>query len=125
MPLKAIPVLPAKDFDETAEFYGRLGFTEHSRYPDYLILTRSEDLELHFWLNRSVDPYVNDVSCYVRWDTAAEARALHDEWATADIGADSLRAPVETDYGLLEFAMIDLNGNLLKVGGVVPADPAN
>ena len=68
MPLKSIPVLPAKDFDETAEFYGRLGFTEHSRYPDYLIVTRSADLE---------------------------------------------------------FAMIDLNGNLLKVGGVLPGDPGN
>ena len=48
MPAKEIPILPAKNFDETAGFYGKLGFAD-SRYPDYLILTRSADgLELHF-----------------------------------------------------------------------------
>jgi len=28
-----------------------------------------------------------------------------------------LRAPWTTDHGLLEFALIDLDGNLVRVGG--------
>jgi hypothetical protein len=119
MPLKTIPILPSGNFDETAPFYARLGFVERGRWPEeYLIIKRpGDDLELHFWYNASVDPKKNDVGCYVRWDTAEEARALYDEWAGADVKPGRLTPPTETDYGLLEFALIDLHGNLVRVGG--------
>ncbi len=118
MPPKTIPQLPSSDYDETAAFYGRLGFTERARWPDeYLILLReTDDIELHFWSGR-VDPLKNDSSCYVRFDTAEEARSLHAEWARANLPPDGLRELVETDYGLLEFALVDPDGNLIRVGG--------
>ena len=118
MPAKTIPQLPSADFDETAAFYRRLGFQEGRRWPgEYLILLRDQDdLELHFWSGR-VDPLENYASCYVRFDKADEARSLHAEWATADLPPDALRDLVETDYGLLEFALIDPDANLIRIGG--------
>jgi hypothetical protein len=74
-------------------------------------------LELHFWSNPTVDRKTNDVACYIRFDSAAEARALHDAWAPNVAPGARLDAPVETDYGLTEFALIDPHGNLLRVGG--------
>ena len=116
---KTIPQLPTDDLDTTSEFYRRLGFVERGRWPnEYLILER-DDLELHFWFARSVDPLKNEASCYVRFDTAAEARDLYDQWAALGLERDDLRPPVETDYGLLEFALIDKHGNLLRIGGLL------
>jgi catechol 2,3-dioxygenase-like lactoylglutathione lyase family enzyme len=116
MGVKTIPQLPTDNLDATSQFYGRLGFVERARWPEYLILER-DDLELHFWFAGSIDPLKNDASCYVRFDTAAEAGALYDEWVALGLKEDDLRAPVETDYGLLEFALIDKHGNLLRIGG--------
>ena len=123
--MKAIPQFPSPNFNETAEFYGSLGFEERNRWPnEYLILARPADgLELHFWFNPSVQPLENDFSCYIRWDSADEARALHDEWAEANLDADNLRPPVQTDYGLLEFALIDPHANLIRVGGALSESP--
>ena len=119
MTLKTIPILPSSDFDTTAAFYERLGFEERGHWPnEYLILRRAGDeIELHFWFAGSFDPKTNDFSCYVRGDTAAEAQALHDEWAANEFHDGELRTPIETDYGLLEFALIDPHANLIRIGG--------
>ncbi len=123
MGLKTIPILPSDNFEDTARFYERLGFAEQGRWEsEYLILQRPDDeLELHFWFTDSVDPRTNDVACYVRWDTATEARALHDEWASVDVAPGRLVPPNETDYGLLEFALVDRHGNLIRIGGSLNA----
>jgi catechol 2,3-dioxygenase-like lactoylglutathione lyase family enzyme len=122
--LKTIPILPSDNFDETVRFYERLGFAEQGKWPnEYLILQRPGDgFELHFWFKDSVDPKENDVACYVRWDTADEAQALHDEWAAVDVEPGRLHPPCQTDYGLLEFALIDGHGNLVRVGGSLDPD---
>lgn len=121
-----IPVLPSPDFDATAAFYTGLGFVEAGRWPDsYLIVVRSPDIELHFWHNPDLEPLDNDASCYIRFDAADEARALYDSWGAAPtVAQGDLRPPEETDYGLLEFALIDPHANLLKVGGRLDPDPA-
>ena len=117
MGLKTIPQLPSDNLDATTDFYKRLGFSERGRWEgEYLILARG-DFELHFWYAGSVNPLKNEASCYVRFDTADEARALHHEWAQLEMDGGDLHQPTETDYGLLEFAVIDPHGNLLRVGG--------
>jgi hypothetical protein len=118
MSAKLIPILPSKSFDESARFYAALGFSETGRWSgEYLILVHEDGLELHFWSNPKVDRKTNDVACYIRFDTAAEARALHDAWAPNVALGARLDPPTETDYGLTEFALIDPHGNLLRVGG--------
>lgn len=118
MTAKTIPILPSKDFDETARFYGALGFIEKGRWPgEYLTLRRDDEIELHFWSKPDVSRATNDVACYIRFDTAAEARALHADWTPLVPSGGRLAPLSDTDYGLVEFALIDPHGNLVRIGG--------
>lgn len=119
-----IPILPSSDFDATAAFYGAVGFVERGRWPgEYLILRGPAGIELHFWMNPALDPLTNAGGCYVRFDTADEAEALHDRWAACDLSGGRLHPPAATDYGMLEFALVDRSGNLLRIGGPQPTAP--
>lgn len=115
-----IPILPSADFDATAGFYALFGFDEAGRWPnEYLIIRHSGlDIELHFWPNPHVDRWTNDVSCYIRFGSPSDALACHAAWADVDVPAPAtLSAPQVTDYGAAEFALIDVHGNLLRLGG--------
>jgi hypothetical protein len=120
-----IPILPSRDLDETVAFYASLGFGARGRWPEYLILARNEPIEIHFWLDRDVVAERNDVACYVRFTSAGEAQALYDTWAPIAAGWSGrfprLVAPRSTDYGLLELALLDPHGNLVRIGGAVTA----
>src|ERR1700736_2539644 len=63
---KILPILPARNVDETIRFYARLGFAVVGRFGGkrrYLVLVR-DDAELHFFLFPSVDPRTNLSGCY-------------------------------------------------------------
>lgn len=119
---RTIPILPSDNFDATADFYTLLGFAELARFPgEYLILEHPTGIELHFWATPTVDPARNESACYVRFPTAAEARLLHKIWASGEQpDAGRIVPPTTTDYGLLEFAVQDPHGNLVRIGGVLP-----
>jgi catechol 2,3-dioxygenase-like lactoylglutathione lyase family enzyme len=116
----AAPILPARDLHATLAFYRRLGFELRGapieRYR-YLIVARG-GIELHFWESADVDPLTTDASCYLH---VRDADALHREWEHVGISHDPatgsrLMGVQSTDYGMREFAMVDPNGNLLRVG---------
>lgn len=116
---RAVPILPSRDLRETLAFYERLGFENRGAPPeqwDYLIVGRG-GLELHFYADADVDPLTTSAGCYA---FVEDAQALHDEWAALvepDPPTGSrVVAPVDTDYGLREFAVVDRSGNLLRVG---------
>jgi catechol 2,3-dioxygenase-like lactoylglutathione lyase family enzyme len=122
--LHAIPVLPARDLAATLAFYERLGFeAQGSPWQTYRYLIVAWTLyELHFYEDGDVDPLTTDAGCYLR---VADADALHAEWAAVGVPHDRatgsrLVAPVTTDYGMREFALVDPSGNLLRIG----SDPA-
>ena len=53
-----------------------------------------------------------------------DADALHREWQEVGIESDPvtgsrLMPPVDTDYGIREFALVDRSGNLLRVGSTL------
>ena len=116
----AVPILPSRDLRETVAFYERLGFQDNGspwEEWNYLIISRG-GAELHFWSEPSVDPLTTSFSCYLR---VADADALHAEWEGVGVPRDEtngsrLEPPVDTDYGIREFALIDPSGNLLRVG---------
>jgi hypothetical protein len=116
----AVPILPSRNLEETLQFYSRLGFESQGAPIEkyrYLIIGRGS-IELHFWDAPDVDPLTTDASCYVRVD---DADALYREWQGAGIEADPatgsrLMPPVDTDYGIREFALVDKSGNLVRVG---------
>jgi catechol 2,3-dioxygenase-like lactoylglutathione lyase family enzyme len=116
----AVPILPSRDLDAALAFYERLGFESRGAPPsewDYLIIGRG-GIELHFYRDADVDPLTTAASCYLRVD---DADATHGEWEAVGIEHDvatgsRLVAPVTTDYGMREFALVDPSGNLLRVG---------
>ena len=116
-----IPILPSANFNATAAFYAAIGFEERGRWPgEYLILSGPAGIELHFWMNTALDPLTSAGSCYVRFDAAAEAQALHEAWSACNVAGGRLHPPRATDYGMLEFALVDRHGNLLRIGGRQP-----
>jgi catechol 2,3-dioxygenase-like lactoylglutathione lyase family enzyme len=123
---RAVPILPSRDLEETLAFYERLGFELRGAPIEtyrYLIVGRGT-IELHFWDAPNVDPLTTDASCYLR---VRDADALHREWAAIGVTTDPatgsrLVAPVDAEYGMREFALVDPSGNLLRVGS--PLDSA-
>lgn len=123
MPAETIPILPSADFDLSASFWAGFGFVETGRWQDYLILRHRElAIELHFWLDTHVDRWTNDVACYIRFGSPEEAVARHDEWAEVTVPDPARLTPPRTEpWGGVEFHVIDLHGNLVRLGGFPPA----
>ncbi|MDH3499752.1 MAG: hypothetical protein OEM97_06490 [Acidimicrobiia bacterium] len=115
-----IPIFPSPDFDETEGFYTQLGFHEVARFGgEYLIIQHPANIELHFFHDAHVDLAKNDHGAYVRFGSDFEAESLYNQWWAAGPEGGDLRAPATTDYGLLEFALLDPHRNLLRVGGFI------
>jgi catechol 2,3-dioxygenase-like lactoylglutathione lyase family enzyme len=117
------PILPSRDLSATAEFYARLGFERSGMWPDeYLIVTR-DDIGLHFFLAPDVDPSSSIAGCYLY---VSDADALFAEFSRVRLPLEGIPRlhgpPHDTDYGLREFAVVDHDGNLLRIGSSV-ADP--
>lgn len=120
VPEFAVPIMPSKDLDATLAFYERLGFENAGSAPsewNYLIIRRGT-AQLHFYRDPEVDPLTTSSSCYVFTD---DADALFDAWNAIGIPSDPstgsrLQGPVDTDYGMREFALVDPSGNLVRVG---------
>jgi hypothetical protein len=117
---RAVPVLPSRDLGETLAFLQRLGFEETgTSYTvwDYLIVSRG-NIELHFFSQPDVDPLSTASGCYLRVD---DADALHAEWDAIGVPTDPsngsrLMPPVDTEYRMREFALVDPSGNLYRIG---------
>jgi hypothetical protein len=78
------------------------------------------DIGLHFFSSPGFDPWSSDAGCYLYVD---DADALHAEFERLNLPGQSIPrlhgSPEETDYGLREFAVVDLDGNLLRIGSRV------
>jgi catechol 2,3-dioxygenase-like lactoylglutathione lyase family enzyme len=115
----AIPILPARDLQETREFYERLGFTAAGWWPSafggYAIMVRG-DLEMHFFRFPELSPTESYAQCYWR---VQDVDGLHGEISRAGIEKwPGVRVtPVEDKpWGMREFALIDPNGTLVRIG---------
>ena len=119
----AVPILGSRDLAATLAFYERLGFREtgtpFQRWR-YLIVGRG-GISLHFFESAELDPLTTNIGCYLY---VRDAQALYEEWEPLvehDPATGSrIMAPNDTDYGLREFAVVDPNGNLLRVGSPMP-----
>lgn len=112
------PVLPVRSVARALEHYRKLGFTAKAYGeqaadgdPVYGFLSR-DAIELHLARVGELDPTKNTSACYVYVD---DANALHAEWRAAGVGG-RLTEPEDTPYELREFAHVDPDGNLLRVG---------
>ena len=113
----AIPVLPSRSLDATVTFYARLGFSGgvHAADAGYAILTRGS-VELHFFAHPALRPAESHAGCYVR---VADVDALYRACAAASLpvaGIPRLDAVANKPWGMREFAVVDPDGNLLRIG---------
>jgi len=106
----AVPILPSADLDRAQACYTYLGFQVQCRAEDYLQIALGS-IELHFYLAPEHDPFTNSAGCYLRVDDPAALRAA---WS-AD-GVDCLECPTPAHYGATLFAVIDPDGNTLRIG---------
>jgi len=114
----AIPILPARDIEETIEFYECLGFSlayKHLDPDDYIILRRDK-LELQFFRWPQLDTQATFAGSYLR---VSDVDAIFQSFAAARLparGTPSLGGIKRRVWGMREFHLVDCNGNLLRVG---------
>lgn len=117
---RAIPTLPSRSIAATTAFYRALGFAggAHPFSADYAIFTRGT-LELHFFTHRELVPAESSAGCYLR---VRDVDGLHLEFLAAGLpreGIPRLEHPEDKPWGLREFALVDADGNLLRIGQVM------
>jgi len=107
--------LPSRDLKKTAAFYGALGFVVGFKDDGWMILNRGS-LELEFFPMPELDPKQSWFSACVRVD---DLDALYEAFKAAGLNEDCrgiprLTAPKLEPFGLRMFALVDLDGSLLR-----------
>jgi hypothetical protein len=114
------PVLPVRNVTRALERYRRLGF-EGKAYGERAAGAEDDavygflnwgNVEIHLSRFAALDPATSTSACYLYVD---DADALHAAWSAAGVEG-RLRPPEDTPYDLREFAYVDPDGNLLRVG---------
>lgn len=119
---RVAPILPVRDVRAALAHYWSLGFKvtaydEAAEDPVYGFLDWG-GVSLHLARVPDLDPESSVVACYLY---VSDADALHAAWQAAGVGG-RLTAVSETPYGLREFAHIDPDGNLLRIGAEARRD---
>ena len=114
--LRVAPVVPVRDLGAALDRYRRLGFDvrPYAGGPRYGFVDRG-DVSLHLteWADHEPGRSSSAVYLYV-----SEA-AVHTAWAAAGVDG-RLTAPCDTPWGLREFAFVDADGTLHRVGSALP-----
>jgi catechol 2,3-dioxygenase-like lactoylglutathione lyase family enzyme len=116
----AIPILPSRSISKTTEFYKRLGF-EGGAHPfngDYGIFLRG-DIELHFFTHKALVPSESFAGCYLR---VLDVDSIYSAFSANQLpreGIPRMDTLEDKPWGLREFAVVDPDGNLLRIGQVM------
>lgn len=116
----ALPTLPCRSIPATVDFYRRLGFSGGANAFDaaYAILTLG-DIELHFFAHPALLPAENHAGCYIRTDRVEQLHAAFLVARLPAVGIPRLEAVSDKPWGMREFALVDHDGNLVRVGQVI------
>lgn len=115
------PILPIRDQDLTAAFYGSIGFVETGRWLPpigYLIMTR-EKIEIHFNLRKDLVPLEHSGAVYIRTD---DVDGFSEEVAALGLPSDGFPGfcpAADMSWGMREASILDPDGNLLRIGQFV------
>jgi len=116
----AIPTLPCRSVSATVAFYKRLGFDggAHEFNSEYAILRRGA-VELHFFTQKDLLPAESSAGCYIR---VLNVESIYRSFASSQLphaGIPRMDTLEDKPWGLREFAVVDLDGNLLRIGQVI------
>lgn len=107
----AIPVLASLDAAKTIEFYTKkLGFTFHSDWDGYLILSR-DGIFIHFWPTTD-EEIPKNTGCYIHVTEVDELYALYDIEGVVHPNGKLTTMP----WKMRQFSILDNNGNILHFG---------
>jgi hypothetical protein len=109
----AVPTLPMHSSADTRAFYEKLGFicAHEASPPDTFLFMIRDGLQLQFFESPGIDGTIRDHSCYFYVD---DLEATYRAFAAAKVGR---LMPIEMKpWGTKEFVLVDINGNLLRVG---------
>lgn len=113
----AIPILPSRALPATLAFYARLGFAGRVVGDAYAIVTRGS-VELHFFAHAALDPATSHAGCYVRVQAVDPVYAAFAAAALPRAGIPRMDPLEDKPWGMREFAVVDPDGNLLRIGQV-------
>lgn len=113
----AIPILPSRSIAATVAFYRQLGFDggAHALDSAYAILRRG-DIEIHFFTHTELVPAESSAGCYLR---VQDVESIYRACAAVRLpekGIPRMDMLQDKPWGLREFAIVDLDGNLLRIG---------
>ena len=116
----AIPTLPCRSVSATVAFYKRLGFGggAHEFNSEYAILRRGT-VELHFFTHAELVPSDSSAGCYIR---VLDVESIFHAFSSSQlprIGIPRMDALESKPWGLREFAVVDPDGNLLRIGQII------
>ncbi len=112
----AIPILPSRSLADTLSFYRRLGFDGEIHPAGNYAIIRRGTIELHFFTHLELRPAESSAMCYIR---VSDAESLSRAFASAELprrGIPRQDALEDKPWGMREFAVVDADGNLLRIG---------
>ena len=110
---KICPKLPMRDKSETKSYYESLGFVQFGgEFEEYLMMQKDE-IEIHFFLFKDLDPLENYGQVYIRTNDIDEVyqNLLDPKVAIHPNGKLQIKT-----WGQKEFSLLDPTGNLLTFG---------
>lgn len=108
------PIVPVRDLDIALDRYRRLGFDARGyEGPERYGFVDRGAVSMHLTEWAEHDPLRTAASVYLY---VSDADALYAEWAALQDLGGRLVEPADTPYGLREFAYIDPDGTLHRVG---------
>lgn len=110
--LRGIPVLASLDIKKTVAFYKtKLGFNRIGYLDDNYAVIARDQFVVHFWkCDDKIHP--ENTSCYV---DVKDIDTLYTELKTQDVIHPNGTLE-DKPYGMREFAILDLDGNMIKFG---------
>lgn len=110
---QACPKLPMRQKAQTLDFYiQQLGFELLADYGDY-VLVKKEQVELHFFQYKDLDPATNYGQVYIRTNNIQQ---LYQDLLERKVPIHPNSPLQQKPWGQWEFALLDPDHNLLTFG---------
>jgi hypothetical protein len=116
LPDVATPNLPSRNFDQTAEFFGKLGFTQTWRDTGWMILKRGS-MTLEFFPYPDLDPSSSSFGCCFRMQDvgAFYADIIAAGVPEGTVGWPRAHRPKREAWGGIVGGLIDQDGTLIRL----------
>jgi hypothetical protein len=120
-----IPLLPCNSINTTIAFYQALGFrvTYQQQKPNVYAALKLRDIELHFFVIKTLKPESNFSTCYIivhEIDTMYESftTGLRNMWGKLPVKGIPRINPLKNMpfYGVRQFIVVDPTGNYIRIG---------